>query len=213
MSKNMYAVIMAGGKGERFWPMSTSKHPKQVLSLVGGSSLLAQAIHRLDGLIPPERILVITSADLVDVTCEAAPELPRENVIGEPFGRDTAAVCALAWAIISQRDPEAGFCIVTADHVIKDVPLFQQHLRESFDLAFANDVLITIGIEPKGPSTAFGYIDAGDPVPSDGGIEFFKAERFVEKPHRERAEEYLAAGNYCWNSGMLSGRSQHLARR
>ncbi|MBA4387813.1 MAG: mannose-1-phosphate guanylyltransferase, partial [Verrucomicrobia bacterium] len=122
MMENAYAVIMAGGKGERFWPLSTSKRPKQVLSLVGGKPMLAMAVDYLGGLIPPKRILVITSADLVDTICEAVPELPRENVIGEPFGRDTAAVCALASAIVKAKDPNAAFCILTADHIIRDLP-------------------------------------------------------------------------------------------
>ena len=194
---------MAGGKGERFWPLSTSKHPKQVLSLVGGKPLLALAVDRLKGLIPPSRILIITSAALVKVTAKAVPSLPVENIIGEPTGRDTAAVCALASAIVKARDPNGLFCILTADHIIKEVPAFLRILRDSFALAASADVLITIGMRPTFPSTGFGYIDAGKGIKAPGETKFLKANRFVEKPDRKRAQKYLDAGNFYWNSGMF----------
>jgi mannose-1-phosphate guanylyltransferase len=143
--KHAYAVILAGGKGERFWPLSTSRRPKQLLALLGGQTLISMAAERLEGLIPPERILIITSRDLVDVTRMAVPDLPANNVIGEPVGRDTAAACALACALVERRDPLGVFCILTADQVIGDVPLFQSTLREGFRTATENDVLITIG--------------------------------------------------------------------
>lgn len=194
---------MAGGRGERFWPLSTSEHPKQVLSIVGDKSLLAMAVGYLEGFIPPEQVFVITSADLVDVTCEAAPMLPRENVIGEPFGRDTAAVCALASALVKARDPEGVFCILTADHVIRDLDEFRRVLTEGMSLAAADDVLITIGIEPAFPSTGFGYIEAGEKLDREGAVEFRHAKGFVEKPDSATAERYLEAGNYYWNSGLF----------
>jgi len=194
---------MAGGKGERFWPLSTSKHPKQVLSLVGGKPMLRLAVDRLKGLVPSSRILIITSADLVSVTARAVPSLPSKNIIGEPFGRDTAAVCALASAVIKARDPGGLFCILTADHIIKDIARFQQTLRNCFDLAAKTDVLITIGMKPTFPSTGFGYIDAGRRFKAGGKTVFLKAKRFVEKPDRKRAEKYIMAGNFYWNSGMF----------
>ncbi len=203
MKDNRYAVIMAGGKGERFWPLSTSRRPKQVLSLVGGRPMLAQAVDRLKGFIPPERVIVITSASLVDVSCEAAPELPRENIIGEPFGRDTAAACGLAAAIVKARCPNGSFCILTADHVIKDIEIFQQTLQEGFDLAERDGSLVTIGIKPTFPSTGFGYIECGEAIDNDGDMAFFKANRFVEKPDANTAQSYLDAGNFFWNSGMF----------
>jgi mannose-1-phosphate guanylyltransferase len=198
-----YAVIMAGGRGERFWPLSTLKTPKQTLSLIGDQTLLSMSIERVEGLIPPERILVITSAELVEPICEAAPELPRENVIGEPSGRDTAAVCALAAAIVKSRDPEGVVCTLTADHVIKDLDLFKTTLTESVNVALKNDVLITIGIQPHFPSTGFGYIETSDVFNNEGETEFLQAVRFVEKPDLETAESYLDAGNFFWNSGMF----------
>ena len=203
MQDNRYAVIMAGGKGERFWPLSTSKRPKQVLSLVGGRPMLAQAVERLTNFIPPERVIVITNSSLVDVSREAVPELPAENVIGEPFGRDTAAACALGAAIVKARCENGSFCILTADHVIKDIDIFQDTLRAGFDLAEADDCIVTIGIKPTFPSTGFGYIESDDAVATDSETAFFKAKRFVEKPDVATAQHYMDSGSFFWNSGMF----------
>ncbi len=198
-----YAVILAGGRGERFWPLSTSKRPKQLVSLVGDETLLAQAVNRLDGLIPPERVFVITNADLVEASREAAPALPPENVIGEPIGRDTAAAVALAAALVGAKSEAASFCILTADHIMGDLEVYRASLRESLRLAQNQDVLITIGITPTEPSSGYGYIETGDPAEVCEGIRFFHAKRFVEKPDRETAAGYLKSGKYYWNSGMF----------
>lgn len=212
MLDKAYAVIMAGGRGERFWPLSTAKHPKQVLSLVGDKPLIAMALNCLKGLIPPSRIIVITSADLVAVTRKAAPALPAGNVIGEPVGRDTAAVCALGLALVKARDPQGAFCVLTADHVIGDRPTFQRTLREGFSLAMAEDLLITIGIKPTSPHTGFGYIEVTRPLARKSGIAFFAAKRFVEKPNRKTAERYLASGRFFWNAGMFIWSVESLER-
>jgi mannose-1-phosphate guanylyltransferase len=199
---NRFAVIMAGGRGERFWPLSTAARPKQVLSLVGGRPMLAQAVERLKGFIPPERILIITSAALVDVSREAVPELPPANVIGEPCGRDTAAACALGAAVVKARCAGGTFCILTADHVIKRIDRFLQILEHGFRVAERGDALVTIGIKPVFPSTGFGYIDCGE-VLDDGDVRVYKARRFVEKPDAQTADAYLQSGHYLWNSGMF----------
>jgi mannose-1-phosphate guanylyltransferase len=157
-------------------------------------------------------VIVITNASLVDVSREAAPELPPENIIGEPFGRDTAAACALAAVIVEARCPGGSFCILTADHVMKDVPLFQQTLRSGFDQAEREESLVTIGITPSFASTGFGYIECGAKLESLGGIEFFKAERFVEKPDAATAQQYVDAGNFFWNSGMFIWRAATLLK-
>ncbi|MCE9615613.1 MAG: NTP transferase domain-containing protein [Lentisphaerae bacterium] len=203
MEQNAYAVILAGGKGERFWPLSTSRTPKQVLSLFGGRTLLAMAVDRLKGLLAPDHVFVITSAELVAVTREAAPILPPQNIVGEPVGRDTAAACALAMALVQARDPQGVLAIVTADHIMGDLEVFQNTLRQSFALARREDVLITIGITPTFPSTGYGYVDAGDVFATESGITFCRARKFVEKPNLATAEQYLAAGNYYWNAGMF----------
>ncbi|MDA3798273.1 MAG: mannose-1-phosphate guanylyltransferase [Kiritimatiellae bacterium] len=203
MLDKCYAVIMAGGRGERFWPMSTSKKPKQLLSLLGEKTLLAMAVDRLDGLIPPERVFVITNAEIVEASQKAAPALLPENIIGEPFGRDTAAVCALASAIVRRKDPDGAFCILTADQLIENLEVFQNTLRQGLTRALKQDTIITIGINPGFPATGFGYIEAGKSTGNQAGVEFFDVERFVEKPNLETAVKYVASGNYFWNAGMF----------
>ena len=198
-----YAVIMAGGRGERFWPLSTAARPKQFLSLFGGKTLLTQAVDRLSGVIPPERILVITSRDLVPLTRETAWNLPAENIIGEPMGRDTAAACALACGLVSQRDPQGVVCILTADQLMADVDAFRQILADSVSVAAAQDVIVTIGVQPDHPATGFGYIEAGEKLETDTATAFQRAVRFVEKPNASVAAEYVASGRYCWNAGMF----------
>lgn len=203
MLDKCYAVIMAGGRGERFWPMSTSKRPKQLLSLLGEKTLLAMAVERLKGLIPPERIFIITNSEIIEATQKAVPELPSENIIGEPFGRDTAAVCALASALVRQKDPNGAFCILTADQLMKNIPVFQNTLKQGLRKALKEKTIITIGIKPLFPATGFGYIEAAQPSDNINDIEFFYVKRFVEKPDHRTAVCYLSAGNYFWNAGMF----------
>jgi mannose-1-phosphate guanylyltransferase len=198
-----YAVIMAGGKGERFWPLSTSKQPKQLLALVGDKPLIAQALDRLEGLVPPENVFVVTNADLVDATRRAAPVLPPENIVGEPIGRDTAAAVACGGALVKARDANGVFAVLTADQVMGDLDLFSNTLKGGMDLAEQNDILVTIGIEPTYPATGFGYIESGGIFEQAEDIEFRKAIRFVEKPDEETATKYLETGKFFWNSGMF----------
>ncbi len=198
-----YAVIMAGGKGERFWPLSTSTHPKQLLALVGDKPLIAQAVDRLEGLVPPENIFVVTNAELVDATREVTPLLPSENIVGEPIGRDTAAAVACGGALVKAKDKNGVFAVLTADQVMGNLDVFSATLKGGMDLAEQNDVLVTIGINPTFPSTGFGYIESGDMIASQDGVEFRTAVRFVEKPDEATASEYLSAGTFYWNSGMF----------
>jgi mannose-1-phosphate guanylyltransferase len=202
-TNNFYAVILAGGKGERFWPLSTSRHPKQVLSLIGDKPLIGLAVERIRNLIPPENVYIITSNDLVDVICQAVPELPAANVIGEPMGRDTAAAIALGSALIEARDPEGVFCVLTADHIIGDLPVFEATIHEGLSLAGREEVLLTIGIQPASPSTGYGYIEAAEEFKKQHDIQFLKAKKFVEKPNLETAQKYVESGRYFWNSGMF----------
>ncbi|HBA83038.1 MAG TPA: mannose-1-phosphate guanylyltransferase [Verrucomicrobia bacterium] len=200
---NAYAVILAGGKGERFWPLSTSRHPKQVLSLVGDKPLIGLAVERIRNIVPPENVYIVTSHDLVDVICQAVPELPAGNVVGEPMGRDTAAAIALGSTLIEARDPGGVFCVLTADHIIGDLPVFESTLREGLDLAGREDVLLTIGVQPSEPSTGYGYIEADESYREQNGVAFLKARKFVEKPQLETARHYVESGRYFWNSGMF----------
>lgn len=198
-----YAVIMAGGKGERFWPLSTSKHPKQLLALVGDKPLIAQAVDRLEGLVPPENVFVVTNAELIEATREAAPLLPPENIVGEPIGRDTAAAVACGGALVKAKDEKGVFAVLTADQVMGDLDIFSSTLRGGMDLAAENNILVTIGIQPTYPSTGFGYIESGDDFQSVENIVFKKTARFVEKPDEVTATEYLETGKFYWNSGMF----------
>ncbi|MGD9781458.1 MAG: mannose-1-phosphate guanylyltransferase [Kiritimatiellia bacterium] len=204
MNQAAYAIIMAGGKGERFWPLSTSRRPKQLLALAGGKPLILQAVDRLEGIVPPERTLIVTNQGFVPAIREMLGEGSPVGVLGEPVGRDTAAAIAAGAAWIQRRDPGAVFCVLTADHLIGDLPVFRDTLTRGLALCARHDVLMTIGIEPSAPSSAYGYIEAGDLWEKSGGIDFFKARRFVEKPDAKTAEEYLATGRYAWNSGMFA---------
>ena len=201
---------MAGGRGERFWPLSRASRPKQFVSLFGGKPLIAQAAERLDGFLPPENIIVITSADLMEQTREALPALPAENIIGEPFGRDTAAACATATALVERRGGESAVAIIlTADQIIGDVPVFRQTLGDAADIAAASEAIAVIGVKPAFPATGYGYIEieTRDGRPAGGSsaaaARFARVLRFVEKPSLETAEEYVASGRFYWNSGMF----------
>lgn len=201
--QHAYAVIMAGGKGERFWPLSTARRPKQLLDLAGGKPLILQAVDRLAGLVAPERILIVTNESLVAPIRELLGQGSPVGVLGEPVGRDTAAAIAAGAAWIKRRDPEAVFCVLTADHVIGNLPTFRDILERGMELCARHDVLMTIGIDPTEPSSAYGYIEAGDRWQKSGDVEFFQVRRFVEKPDVETARGYLATGRYAWNSGMF----------
>ncbi len=205
MAENAYAVILAGGYGERFWPASTAAKPKQLLSLIGDRTMLEMAVDRLDGLIPPDRVIVLTNQDLVESTKAATPDLPAKNIIGEPMRRDTAAAVALGAAVVKGRDPDGVFCVLTADHVIGDHSRFRATLQAGLRLAATSDVLITIGITPRHPATGFGYVEAAQPfpAPNHGEVKFRQVSRFVEKPDLPTAERYVASGDFWWNSGMF----------
>lgn len=203
MKPNMYAVILAGGRGERFWPMSTSRRPKQLLALVGRRALLAEAVHRIRSIIPERRVFVITSAHLVEAVRSLLPELPEANVVGEPCGRDTAAAITLGAALIKARDPQAVFCVLTADHVIGAPTVFRRTLKDACARAVAADVLLTIGLKPTFASTGFGYIEAGARLAGREHTVFYGVRRFVEKPDKGRAARYVKAGRFYWNSGMF----------
>lgn len=203
MEQKAYAVIMAGGRGERFWPLSTAAHPKQMLSLVGNAPMIGMSVDRLQGVIPPERIIIVTNATLVEATRAAAPDLPDENIIGEPVGRDTAAACALGTALVRARDPNGVVCILTADQVMGNPERFREVLAACAARASSERCIVTIGIPPRSASTGFGYIEAGEATETSDGTVFRNALRFVEKPDEKTAVQYQASGRHFWNSGMF----------
>ncbi len=198
-----YAVILAGGSGERFWPLSTQERPKQFVSIFGGKPLICHAVDRLEGLFPPERIIIITAASLVEASADACPNVPKENIIGEPMRRDTAAASALACGIVKARDEDGIAVILTADQLMADEAEFRATIAAAIEYAGSNEAIVTIGIKPDHPATGFGYIDSGEALPSIGNIKMRKVNRFVEKPDLDTARKYLESGTFFWNSGMF----------
>lgn len=201
---NAYAVILAGGNGERLWPMSTPERPKQFVELFEGKPLIRHAVDRLEGLVPADRTLVITAERLVGMTREALPMVPAENIFGEPCRRDTAAAVAVACGVVKRLGgPGAVACILTADQLMDPPEKFRQALGDAVSAAEKSDAIVTIGIEPTYPATGFGYIEAGDSLDFGTKTAFCRVKRFVEKPDARTAERYIATGRFSWNSGMF----------
>lgn len=205
MNDSTYAIILAGGNGERFWPLSTPERPKQFLTLFGGKALIRHAVDRLEGLIPNERVFVITGRRFAALTRKALPMIPAENIIGEPCRRDTAAAVAVACGLVKRHGgPKAVGCILTADQLMNPETKFRTTLKTAITAARRNDAIVTLGIEPTYPATGFGYIEGGEPLSKD----VLKVLRFVEKPDRATAEEYLKSGKFLWNAGMFIWRAE-----
>jgi mannose-1-phosphate guanylyltransferase len=207
-TKNRFVIIMAGGRGERFWPLSRERMPKQLITLLGNRSFLQQAVDRVTPLVPVKNIFVITTAPQVDEVRRQLPKLPRENVVAEPIGRDTCAAVTLGAALVGARSTTGVMAVLPADHVIPEEKKFQQVLADAFDLAGRGQAIVTIGIKPTEPATGYGYIRVGEALPTPPGVKHYKtvfhrAEQFVEKPHFDRALEYLQSGQYRWNAGMF----------
>jgi mannose-1-phosphate guanylyltransferase len=207
-SRNRYAIILAGGRGERFWPVSREQHPKQLLRLLGERSFLQQTVERVRPLAPPANILVLTNAAQAPEVRRQLPKLPKENVIVEPVGRDTCAAVTLGAAVVGARATTAVMAVLPADHVIPEEKKFQQVLGDAFDLAGRGQVIVTIGIQPTEPATGYGYIKLGPELPPPAGVKryktsFFKAEQFKEKPDLATAIEYVNSGQHRWNAGMF----------
>lgn len=210
---NLHAFILAGGSGERLWPLSTKACPKQFLTLLGGKSLLAQACERLEGLIPAEHCHVITAESLLDATRRALPTLPRENIHGEPMRRNTAAAIAWACGLIHQSDPTATLAFLASDHLITAPDAFRNELADAAELAHRKPLIVTLGITPTCPTSRYGYIECGDPVPEalPHGTRFASVRRFIEKPAPENARAYLETGAFLWNAGLFISRADTLA--
>ncbi|MDB6037003.1 MAG: Mannose-phosphate guanylyltransferase [Verrucomicrobiales bacterium] len=201
-------IIMAGGRGERFWPVSREKTPKQLITLIGGRSFLQQAVDRVTPIVPIENVFIITNEVQADTVRKQLPKLPKGNVIAEPVGRDTCAAVTLGAAIVGARSTTGVMAVLPADHVIPDEKKFQQVLSDCFDLASRGQAIVTIGIKPTEPATGYGYIHMGEQLPPPTGLKpyktpFHRVLRFVEKPHHDKAVEYVNSGDYRWNAGMF----------
>ncbi|HWV58335.1 MAG TPA: sugar phosphate nucleotidyltransferase [Longimicrobiales bacterium] len=204
----LWAVVLAGGTGSRFWPVSTPARPKQLLPLAGEEPLISQTIDRINPLVSPERIRVLTGRHLADPILQAVPGLTRAQLMVEPMARGTAP--ALVWAAhaIAREEPDAVMASLHADHVITPNEAFRELLADVARLAAAHRLLFTIGIEPTRPETGYGYIHVGPPI--GPRVEAWRVADFVEKPDRDTAQEYLRRGGYLWNSGIFVWRVRDL---
>jgi len=201
--KNMVIIIMAGGAGTRFWPLSTEKNPKQFLTLFGDKSLLQMSFDRISTLVPPEKVLVLTHKDFIPQVQKQLPLIPQDNIIGEPARKYTAAAVMLAALLSRKRFGNPVMTILTADHLIKPFDSFQKHIRSAARMAEKNDVLYTFGIVPTYPAVGFGYLECGELIVNDDGIKHYRVRSFKEKPDIDTASQYVKSGKFYWNSGMF----------
>lgn len=203
IDQHLYAVIMAGGSGTRFWPASRRSRPKQFLPIAGEKTMIAETCARLEGLVAPENVLVVTSGDLASEVRACLPQLPEANLLVEPVGRNTAACIALAALEVARRDPDSIQLVLPADHVISPAEEFRASLRAAAAEARRAPRLVTLGVRPSFPATGYGYIEQGAPAATHDRFEAFEVARFVEKPDEARAIEFLAAGSFLWNAGIF----------
>jgi len=201
-----YAVILAGGSGTRFWPLSRNTKPKQLLDLFDGPTLLAQAIMRLDGIVAPENIFILTNALQEAGVREIATGIPAENIVAEPAKRDTGPAVALGIGLVATRDPEATMIVLPADQLIKDTEAFQSVMRDAVTVASGTSALVTIGIRPTWACPSYGYVERGERsvLPRlEVRHRPYDVVRFREKPNPELAEQFLNSGDFTWNAGMF----------
>ena len=198
------ALIMAGGKGTRFWPLSTEEKPKQFLNLIGEDTMIQMTVNRIKPIIPMERIFVCTGERYVDLVKEQLPELPESNIIVEPEGRNTAPCIALSAFVIKRYFKNANMVVLPSDHLIKDEEEFRNVIESANEFVNNNDeAIITLGMEPTRAETGYGYIRYGNEKQDVNNHKVIKVDAFVEKPNKEKAKEYLEEGNYLWNGGMF----------
>ena len=206
----LHAIIMAGGSGTRFWPASRAATPKQLLQLVGDATMIRQTVDRLDGLVGAEQTLVVTNRRLVETIQAQLPELPSTSIVGEPCKRDTAPCIGLAALLVSRDDPDAVMAVMPADHVISPTEKFQAAITQAANMvADAPDRIVTFGIKPTYPAEIFGYIQREEnAAAANGAAPAYAVKQFREKPDAATAAEYLAAGDFYWNSGIFVWRAK-----
>lgn len=209
----MLAVIMAGGTGQRFWPRSRRERPKQLLDLTGEGSMISLTTDRMRAVCSPDEIFIVTNAAQADaIAREVGGRVPRENIVGEPVGRNTAPTIGVAALIVQRRFGDAPFMVVPADQQIADEDVFAREARAAEAYARGHDCLLTFGIRPTRPETGYGYVQIGRPLPDVEGAALFAVESFHEKPSAEQATAFLEAGTYLWNSGMFLWRPSVILR-
>ena len=205
MNRHHYGLILAGGRGTRFWPLSRKRSAKQVLNVVGDRSLIQATVDRLAPIIPPERLWVLTNSHLRDVIVAQLPEIPRRQILAEPAQRNTAPAIGLAAQILHSLDPEAVMGVFPSDHVVGKDPAYRAVVRAALSAASAGKLML-VGIQPRWPETGYGYVEF-PPGTTPGTKGPRKVLRFHEKPRLPKAKRYLAAGNFYWNSGMFFWRA------
>ena len=206
-NSNFYPVILAGGRGTRFWPLSRKKHAKQLLALDGEQTMIQQAVGRLLPLAAPKDLWVITNDDSRPAILKQLPRLPKKQVLAEPVGRNTAPAIGLAAYLLLREHPDAVLGLFPSDHVIADEKQFREILERGIEIAASGPNIVVLGIQPNRPETGYGYIEAGAPLRDH----VLRVRRFREKPDSAKAAEFIAAGNYFWNSGMFLWSAQTLA--
>lgn len=202
--KKAYAIILAGGNGERLWPVSRAERPKQFVDIFDGKALIRHAVDRLAGMIPPERIFVITAEKFVGLTRRTLPMIPRMNIIGEPCRRDTAAAVAVACGLVKRKGgADAIGCVLTSDHLMRPVTKFRQAFKDCVRAASVSDSIVTMGIVPSYPATGYGYIEVAGLAGIRSKTSFNGIRRFIEKPSADLAQKYCSSGKFLWNAGMF----------
>jgi len=199
----MYAVIMAGGKGTRFWPLSREKKPKHLLSITGEKSIIKYTVERITPLVPEDNIMIVTGESHSDEIKKELINLPEENILIEPTGRNTAPCIGLAAVHIRKKDPDAVMVVVPSDHLIGDEKNFISVLSDAADIARNGDYLVTVGIQPTKPETGYGYIERGNAFNTIGSSVIYDVRSFREKPDLATAETFFKNGGFYWNSGMF----------
>jgi len=199
----IYGVILAGGRGERFWPLSRHEHPKQLLRLTSEKTMIEETIDRLSGFIPNERVLIVTGEHLKDSITSAVPGVPKENILLEPLGMNTCLAIGLAAVHIAAKDPDGVMVVLSSDHLITPREKLLALLKAGSEVASDGKHLITIGVIPNRAETAYGYIEMGEEFPTKNGVRFFNVKRFKEKPNAAKAQEYYLDRQHLWNSGMF----------
>ena len=198
-----YGIILAGGRGERFWPLSTRKHPKQLLKLTSDKMMLEETVGRFEQFIPTEQILVVAGMDIEEKILKSAAGLKKDNLLLEPQGKNTCLALALAAVHVAEKDPNGVMVVLSSDHLIEPREQLVRLLEAAAGYASREDKLITIGIIPNRPETSFGYIEMGPKITEINGIKFYDVLRFKEKPERPKAQEYYLDRKHLWNSGMF----------
>lgn len=204
MENNNHLVIMAGGIGSRFWPMSTTEKPKQFVDVLGcGKTLIQLTTERFEGIVPKENVWVVTSANYIDMVREQLPEIPVGNILSEPCRRNTAPCIAYVSWRIKSKFPKANIVVSPSDHIVLDVREFQRVIKSAFSFVSDSDAIVTLGMKPTRPETGYGYIQADLSMACTRNKEIYRVDQFREKPNLEIAKQYIAQNNFFWNAGIF----------